>query len=166
MDEAANIPETVNSFKDFIRGTAKKTFIDIYTVPVRSAATLNTRIHSLTNLVLGDDALGDQLAYLRRIPKPRQLSIEDWIRRICEINNLITYCTLPAAEITDNNLVTEVIGPNIPSHYSTKFQMIYCTNNNFQQITRTLTLIANTNDCSEDAKRTHTRENRSKYNNR
>jgi len=164
MDEGANIPKTANSFKDCIRGTAKTTFVDLCTVPCRSASQLNARIYSLTNSVLGDDALGDQLAYLRRTPKPRQLSIEDWIRDIREINNLVSYFTLPATEITDNNLVTEVIGPNIPSHYSTKFKMMYRTNDNFQQITKTLTLIAN--NCSEDAKRTRNREGRNKDNKR
>jgi len=164
MDEAANISETVNYFKDCINGTAKPTFIDLYTVPYRSAAQLNARICSLINLALGDDTLGDQLAYLRRTSKPRQLSIGDWIRRIREINSLVSYFNLPAAAITDNNLVTEVIGPNIPSHYSTKFKMMYRTNDNFQQITKTLTLIAN--NCSEDAKRTRNREGRNKDNKR
>jgi len=100
MDEAANIPaKTVNSFKDCIRGTTKTTLIDLCTItPTRSVVTLNARIYSLTKSVLGDDALGNQLTYVRRIPKPRQLSIEDWIRRICEINNLINYFTLPASE--------------------------------------------------------------------
>jgi len=137
MDEAANIPaKTVNSFKDCIRGTTKTTLIDLCTItPTRSVVTLNARIYSLTKSVLGDDALGNQLTYVRRIPKPRQLSIEDWIRRIREINNLINYFTLPASEVTDNDLVTEIIGPNIPSHYSTKFKMMYHTNDNFQQIT-------------------------------
>ena len=139
MDEANNIPEIVNSFKNCIRRTVKTTFIDMYTVQARSTANLTA---SLTNLVLGDAALGDQLAYLRRTLKLRQLSIEDWIRLIHEINNLINYFILPAAAIANNNLVTEVIELNIPSHYSTKFKMMYRANDIFQQITRTLILIS------------------------
>ena len=122
MDEGANILETVNSFKDFIRGRVKTTFIDLCTVLCISAAQLNAG--PIADLILGNDTLGDQITYLRRTPKPRQLYIKDWIRRICEINNLISYFTLPATAITYNNLVTEVIEPNTPSHYSTKFNDI------------------------------------------
>ena len=122
MDKGANIFETVNSFKDFICSRVKTTFIGLYTVLCISAAQLNAR--SITDLILDNDALGNQIIYLRRKPKPRQLSIKDWIRCICEINNLISYFTLPATAMTYNNLVTEVIEPKTPSHYSTKFNDI------------------------------------------
>ena len=63
MNENANIPTI---------------FIDLITdTPARTSAALNARIYSLTNAILGDNVLNDQLAYLRRTLKPRQLSIED-----------------------------------------------------------------------------------------
>lgn len=66
-----NINDTINFFGDYIRNSAKKIFNCLVTKgAIDTYQTFQDEVWELTSSILGADAYGDQIAYLRRTTKP------------------------------------------------------------------------------------------------
>ena len=87
MHHAAN---TADAFRDFLRGAPKVKFHEILTVPVTWVSFQNN-IWLLIRRILGQPTVWDQLPYLRRTPKPNNMSMETWLNRIEAIDALFPY---------------------------------------------------------------------------
>ena len=75
MRENGNASGTINSFRDCLRNAPKTKFNGICTVPA-TYRTFVADVRTLTTAVMGPTALRDELAYLRRVPKPNSFSVE------------------------------------------------------------------------------------------
>ena len=70
----------------------------------------------LTTDIMGENALRYELAYLRRIATPHNLTVEKWIIRTQSINTLLPHLSLGTNEKSADQLTKEVIIPKLP-HY-------------------------------------------------
>lgn len=99
----ANINRTINSFRDCIRNKAKWYFSTIVTAGgAATDQTFTDKMWDLTALVIGDEAHGDQIVYLRRTTKSYGSSIHAWIERIQHINGLLPNVQINQYILPDN----------------------------------------------------------------
>ena len=142
MQDAANVTNTANSFRDCLRGASKALFHDILTTPI-TYATFQVDVWTLTEMILGPAAVKDQLAYLRRTLKPSDKIMEQWLQRIEAINALLPYMENNTHKRSNSKLAEEVIIPNLPSYLRVEFELTYHPGDSISRIIRCLKLIAN-----------------------
>ena len=80
-------------------------------------------IEETTSAILGLNAHDNQIEYLRTAKKPRKLSVEQWMRRIQNINLHLVNMEKGAKLLTDRELIKEVIIPNLPVHVKYQLKM-------------------------------------------
>ena len=72
---------------------------------------------------MGEKAVKRQLKYLRNTKMPRDLTAKEWIRRAQAINSLIPHMSRGAQQLTDQEIVEEVIEANLPEYLQHKFKL-------------------------------------------
>lgn len=105
-------------FKKCLKGSAKNSYsravakINGGVIDTNSA--LENVIEETTNSILGLNAHSNQIEYLKTTKKPKNLSVDEWMRRIQNINLHLANMENGARLLTDRELIKEVIIPNIP----------------------------------------------------
>ena len=62
-----------------------------------------------------------QKTYLRSTPKPRNLNVKKWINRILTINSFLPLMETGAHRLTEKDIITDVITPNIPIEWKSQY---------------------------------------------
>lgn len=150
MQRDGNAAGTINSFRDCLRNAPTKKFNGIITVST-TYQTFVADVRTIITDIMGPTALRDELAYLRRTPKPNSFMAKKWINRIEAINNLLTYFQDGTNERSVEELAKEIIIPNLPHYLRDDFELSYRTGDNLRQMCRTLTLISNKTKKASDA---------------
>ena len=106
-------------FRKCLQGSALNSFLEAIDAlgpnGVTTIAELETAMNSTTEEVLGHDAFENQMEYLKRTKKPKKMSVDDWMRRIRNINFSIPVIDSSQTALTDNVLIRDVILPNVPA---------------------------------------------------
>ena len=117
----AGVASTV--FRKMLKDSARTTYTGIVNdLPEPTAGqhrvsdqeTLEETIAEATRAILGQSAYNNQIDYLRLTKKPKKLSIDEWMRRIKNINNCIPVIDPNETAMTEGQFVREVVLPNIP----------------------------------------------------
>ena len=97
---------------------------------------------------LGEQALAEQLSYLRGTPKPRQLTTKEWIRRAQFINSMLKYMRRDGDEqvMSSEELVDQVIVPNIPVFIQRKFRTVHNRNDTVNEVAAKLSDVIASHD--------------------
>ena len=82
---------------------------------ITTIAEIETTIDSTTAEVLGHNAFENQMEYLKKTKKPKKISVDNWLRRIRNINFSISTIDSTQVALTNNVLIRDVILPNIPA---------------------------------------------------
>jgi hypothetical protein len=79
---------------------------------------------SFTDKIMGIDAYHNQKEYLKKTQKPEGLSVILWINRMKNINSYLPYMKRNAVPLSDEDLIAEVITPNLPSAWVKDFKIL------------------------------------------
>ena len=80
---------------------------------------------------MNEDAARTQIRYLKDTPKPRKMTVREWIMRVRSINaylNIMQISGNQDIKMSDADLVREVIYPNILEAWISKWEMMSRTN--------------------------------------
>ena len=111
---------------------------------------------------MGDKAVKYQLKYLRKTKMPRDLTAKEWIRRVQAINSLIPHMSRGAENLTDQEIIDEVIEPNLPVYLQHKLELHVTADDTMNDIGDKLaTLIAD-----HEQNKNFNRKQREKHKNR
>jgi len=89
----------------------------------RDELTFQEHLNELIDAVLGESALRNQKEYLKKTPKPEKMTVKQWINRIENINSYLPLMKPNARAFTEEDLINEVITPNIPSICEKDFRL-------------------------------------------
>ena len=87
----------------------------------RGQQAFEAAISSLIESSLSEQAYIRQRTYLRSTPKPRNLSVKKWVNRILTINSFLPLMEIGAQRITEKDIITDVITPNIPIEWKSQY---------------------------------------------
>jgi hypothetical protein len=116
-------------------------------------------LKELIDAVLGESALRNQKEYLKKTPKPEKMTVKQWINRIKNINSYLPLMKPNARAFTEEDLINEVITPNIPSIWEKDFRLA-----NLHLKTRIKEIIEPLTVIEEQVKSTNQGQNPSKKN--
>jgi hypothetical protein len=120
---------------------------------------LPSKSNELIDAVLGESALRNQKEYLKKTPKPEKMTVKQWINRIENINSYLPLMKPNARAFTEEDLINEVITPNIPSICEKDFRLA-----NLHLKTRIKEIIEPLTVMEEQVKPTNQGQNPSKKN--
>ena len=80
-------------------------------------------IWETTHAILGNYAHDKQVEYLKATKKPRKLTVDEWLRRIRNINTQLENMDREETKLTDKELIKEVILPNVPASIKVQLKM-------------------------------------------
>ena len=90
LQQDANATTACRIFKRCLKGSAKnscsRAVATVNGGVIDTNARLETVVEETTSMILGLNAYDNQLEYLKTTKKPRKLSVEEWMRRIQNIN--------------------------------------------------------------------------------
>ncbi len=89
----------------------------------RDEITLQFHIHEFTTAILGNDAHRNQKDYLKSTPKPDNMSVKQWIKRLLNINSYLPLMQRNARAFSKEDLISEVMSRNIPSVWMKDFEL-------------------------------------------
>ena len=126
LKENKNIAQIIKMFRKVLKGSAKTSFIALVTEAeeaikaeeeidnVFTYKELDGVINQTTYEILGHDAFDNQIEYLKNTKKLRNLSVDEWMKRIRTINFAIKYMADDARYLSERELIRDVILPNLP----------------------------------------------------
>ena len=120
-----HIAQTIADLGECFAGPAKSTFNRIVRTNAPTEVTLAEDLWEFTEEILPDNAYDDQCEYLRSTKKPMGLTSKDWIQRIEEINSYLSIMDENGASFTNDELIKQVIKPNIPTMIKEDFDLQY-----------------------------------------
>jgi len=162
LEDDQQVANSQLQFQDCLRGETLRDYkritqeYSVYTTPSKEE-NFASILWELTSEVMGDRASQDQMAYLRRTNKPRSLTVKKWISRIQNINALLPHMSEGSNALTKEQMIEEVIVPNIPTQYLREFRLHSNVNDSLRELTRKLSDIIPENDDSNSR-----RENKGK----
>ena len=118
------VTKVIDRFRRCLSGTALEDW-DL----IRSTTPANTRDaflackFELIEEILDDEAVENQVQYLKRTKKPRSVEVKRWIKRMRLINSFLPKMEANTNAMTEIVLIKECIRPNIPNHWMEKFEM-------------------------------------------
>ena len=118
------VTKVIDRFRRCLSGTALEDW-DL----IRSTTPANTRDaflackFELIEKILDDEAVENQVQYLKRTKKPRSVEVKRWIKRMRLINSFLPKMEANTNAMTEIVLIKECIRPNIPNHWMEKFEM-------------------------------------------
>jgi hypothetical protein len=89
----------------------------------RDELTFEEQFRELVSTVLGNSALCNQKEYLKKMSKPEKMTVKQWINRIKNINSYLPLMKQNAQAFTKEDLINEVITPNIPPALEKDFRL-------------------------------------------
>ena len=120
LKEDTNAEKCLKIMRKCLKGSAKISFLEAL-ADVRGAnATLSTYLEFKESMaktsseILGQDAFEKQIEYLKNTKKPKKLTVEEWMRKIKNINFNLPVIDSSEKAIEDKILLRDVIMPNIP----------------------------------------------------
>mmetsp|Transcript_60514 Transcript_60514/g.72754 ORF Transcript_60514/g.72754 Transcript_60514/m.72754 type:complete len:301 (-) Transcript_60514:397-1299(-) len=121
---AITIDEYYGKFRECMKGSARDTWDKIAgTVAWRTTMTFYENLLELVKEILGEDAKDNQKDYIRNTKKPVKMPAGKWVRRLKTINNIIKLMGDGAESLTEKQLVTECIAPNIHIEWKGYFKL-------------------------------------------
>ena len=107
---------TASIFRQALRGQASMTFqFAIQQLPNQRPQSFQDVIDCVTETsvnILGHEAHTNQIAYLRDTKKPRALTIDEWFRRIMNINMCLPYMARGERPWQATRILKEIVTPN------------------------------------------------------
>ena len=118
-------------FRRCLIGSARDSWDAIIEGQVKTQENFDEAILSLSEEVIGLDAEENQKEYLKNTPKPSNMSVKNWIRRIKHINSLIRLMGEGATGLSTKTIIIEVITGNVPAAWRVhlKAQNLHRSNN-------------------------------------
>ena len=117
LKEDDNVRETAKFFRKMMKGEAKVTFskkIEEMDNGLTDMNTLLSVLNETSKEILGQDAFDNQMEYLKKTKKPKKLIVDEWLKRIRNINGALPYIDMDEDKMSDKTLIRDVILPNIP----------------------------------------------------
>ena len=118
LQNDANATTACRIFKRCLKGSAKNTCSRAVAAVnggvIDTNGHLETVLQETTSVILGINAYDNQMEYLKTTKKPRKLSVDDWMRRIQNINLHMVNMEQGATLLDDRTLIKEIIIPNLP----------------------------------------------------
>ena len=148
---AANISNTASQIKDCFAGPARADFQRVVTQANTDEDTLGEELWEFTEEMLPENAADEQARYLRSTKKPVKLTAKEWIKRIQVINSHMGLMSEEATEMSEQELVKQVIKPDIPRQVATKFEIEYRSGMSLKEVARILGLLLK--DANESSNR-------------
>ena len=109
-------PTACQIFKRCLKGSAKescsRTVAGINGGTIDTNVRLEEVVEETTNRILGRNAYDNQIEYLRTSKKSRKLTVNEWMRRIQNINLHLVNMDRDATLLTDREIIKDIIMPN------------------------------------------------------
>ena len=155
--DAANIANTVSQMKECFAGPARADFTRV----MRNNPTedeLGEDFWEFTEEILPENAAEEQATYLRTTKKPMKLTAKEWIKQMQVINDHIGLMDEDANPLDEDELVKQVIKPNVPKAVRTKFEIKYRSTMTLKEVSRILGLLLK--DANERQKSSNNNDSR------
>ena len=102
-------------FRRCLKSSTRDSWDSIVEGEAKTNDNFKTLNQSLHDEMIGLDAEENQKEYLKNTPKPNNMSVKNWIRRIKHINGLIRLIEEDAKSLPNKTLIKEVITENVPA---------------------------------------------------
>ena len=163
---ANNISNTISQIKECFAGPARADFQQVITQANTDKDTLGEELWEFTEEMLPKNAADEQATYLRSTKKPMKLTAKEWIKRIQVINSHMGLMSKEATEMSKQELVKQVIKPNIPRQVATKFEIEYRSGMSLKEVSRILGLLLKDANETSNRKSVQQRSGRSNFSGR
>jgi hypothetical protein len=90
----------------------------------RDELTFETHLWELTTEIIEEDAYQSQKDYLKKTHKPHKMPVKQWISRMKNINSYLPLMEQEASSLTEKELITKVITPNLPKAWLKDFKLL------------------------------------------
>ena len=117
LKEDDNVKETSNFFRKMMKGEARATYTEKIDELPNGLTDIDALLEVLNNTsieILGQDAFDNQIEYLKKTKKPKKLSVDEWLKRIRNINGALPYINMDEDKMSDKTLIRDLIMPNVP----------------------------------------------------
>ena len=104
-------------FRRVLKRDTKDTWDELIHVETPSKENFDTHLADLVTDELGTEAFKHQVKYLRKIEKPKNLTLKSWMKRVRTLNSYLPLLKAGEKLLTEVYLLDEVILENIPVHW-------------------------------------------------
>jgi hypothetical protein len=121
------VKATYRNFCRCLSGTARDLWDQINIIEedeARDELTFENHQWELTQEIIGFDAYHNQKEYLKGMAKPDGLSVKLWLNRMKNINSYLLLMRRDAPSLSEEDLISEVITPNLPSAWMKDFKIL------------------------------------------
>ena len=106
-------------FKKILKSSAKISFMaNIKSLEESEKDTyegVKDAIKATSKEILGNDAYDNQVEYLKKTKKPRKMSVDEWLKKVQNINFALPYIDMDEEKLSTKELIKEVVLPNVPT---------------------------------------------------
>ena len=147
-------------FRRCLKGSARDSWDSIIEGQLKSQENFEEQILALSEEVLGLDAEENQKEYLKNTPKPNNMSVKIWLRRIKHINGLVRLMGEGATGLTTKIIIKEVITENVPAAWRVhlKAQRLH-RSNSIAEVQQLLEVLEEEHIASDDEEERESKNN-------